>query len=148
MGRHLGSRDRQPRTVTVVRSGLYVRSPNGVRLRDRSVQRLVRKMQKLMPWLQPSDYPAMRAFAELEILSATVFAELKRGGVLNKDGEGRRLLNDYRQLRLAQLAHQRELGMTPSSRVALAASPTPDDLAALFAKQANSGRKQGEGEDS
>lgn len=138
MGRHLGSKDRRPRNVVTVKTGLYIKSPNGRALRDRSVQRLVRKMMKFMPWLQPSDYPAMRAFAELEILASTVFAELKRNGILSKDGEGRRLLNDYRALRLAQLAHQKELGMTPASRSMLAASPDKDDLASALARAVNS----------
>ena len=39
-------------------------------------------------------------------------------------GDGQRLLHDYRQLRLAQLAYSRELGMTPAARMALQATGT------------------------
>jgi hypothetical protein len=105
-------------------TGLYVKAANGVRLRDRKVQRLVRKMQSVTPWLEEADVPACRGWAELEILSSTVFAELKRGGVLNKDGEERRLLNDYRGLRQTQLSYERELGMTPAARLAIKADGT------------------------
>lgn len=38
--------------------GLYVRSANDLRLRSRKVQRLVRNMQCVMPWLERSDLPA------------------------------------------------------------------------------------------
>jgi hypothetical protein len=41
---------------------------------------------------------------------------------LTKDGEGRKLLNDYRALRSVQLAYERELGMTPAARTNLKAS--------------------------
>jgi hypothetical protein len=72
-----------------------------------------------MRWLVPSDLPACRSWAELELLGARVFADLERNGVTNAQGEPRRLLGDLRQLRQVQLAYERELGMTPASRLAL-----------------------------
>lgn len=99
-----------------------------------------------MPWLKDADVPACRGWAELEILSSTVFAELMRDGVIGKDGEGRRLLNDYRGLRHTQLSYERELGMTPTSRQALRASGKPAlDLVAEFA-QASEAEEAGEDE--
>lgn len=131
--------DKKPRNVVAVKTGLYVRSRNGLRRRDARVRLLVRKMRVAMPWLEDSDFPACRGWAELEILTRTVFADLQLKGVFNKQGEARRLLNDYRQLRLAQLAYERELGMTPLARVELKAHSTQAalDLPARFARSAN-----------
>jgi hypothetical protein len=103
---------------------------------SRKVQRLVERLRGVMPWLEQSDLPACRAWAELEILSTTVFAELHRNGILNTEGEPRRLLGEFRQLRQAQLAFERELGMTPAARMAIKANGTRAafDLAAAMAK--------------
>jgi hypothetical protein len=80
-------------------TGLYVRASAGLRLRDKKVERLVRKMRGVMPWLEPSDFPTCRAWAELETLAAEVYSALRTAGVLNADGDGHRLLDDYRKLR-------------------------------------------------
>lgn len=102
-----------------VKAGLYVKSPNGLRLRYRRVRRLVRKMVVVMPWLDAADDPTCRAWAELEILGAYAFADLMERGLTNKKGDPRRLLTEFRQLRQAQLAYAEKLGMTPASRMAL-----------------------------
>lgn len=117
-------------------TGLYLKSADGLRIRHRKVRRLVQKMGALMPWLEPSDIPCARAWAELEILGANVFAELIRNGVSNYEGEPRRLLTELRQLRQTQLAYERELGLTPAARVAIKASGTKAalDLVAMMAK--------------
>jgi hypothetical protein len=60
---------------------------------------------------EQSDLPACRAWAELEILSTTVFAELYRNGILNGEGEPRRLISEFRHLRATQLVFERQLGM-------------------------------------
>jgi phage terminase small subunit len=116
-------------------TGLYVKARNGVRLRDRKVQRLVRKLETIMPWLEPSDLPTARAWCELEVLSAYVYAELRDHGVINAEGDARRLLDDYRKLRATQIVLSRELGMTPASRTAIRAGnrETPLDLVAQMA---------------
>lgn len=117
--------------------GLYVRAPAGLKLRDKKVERLARKVRNVLMWLEPSDYPAVRVWAELEILATQVFATLHTGSVINAAGEGKRLLDDYRKLRLAQAVYSRELGMTPASRQALKAAGTNAalDIAALCAQQ-------------
>jgi len=95
-------------------------------------------MKNVMLWLEPSDMPAARAWAELETLGANVFAELAVNGVTNTEGEPRRLLTELRQLRQAQLAYARELGMTPAARMAINANGTRAalDLAAAMASVA------------
>jgi hypothetical protein len=106
-----------------------------MRVRHRKVRRLVEKMRSEMPWLERSDLPACRAWAELEILGANAFSELLGTGLLNAEGEPRRLLTDYRQLRQIQLSYERELGMTPAARIAIKASGTQAvfDLVAAMA---------------
>jgi hypothetical protein len=106
------------------RSGLYVRSTNGLKLRDRKVQRLVRKMLNVMDWLEPADEPACRAWAQLEILADSAFIILQTIGIIDRAGNPKRLLTDFRQLRQAQLAYERELGMTPQARMQLQANGT------------------------
>jgi hypothetical protein len=78
-------------------SGLYVRAAPGLRLRDKKVERLVRKMHVVMHWLEPSHFATCRAWAELEILAGQVDATLRAMGVVNSKGESRRRLDDYRK---------------------------------------------------
>jgi hypothetical protein len=121
--------------VTRASTGLYVRAQPGLKLRDKKVERLARKMRAVMPWLEPSDMPAARAWAELEYLAGQVYAALRGFGVLNREGEARRLLDDYRKLRQTQVVLARELGMTPAARMAIKANGTKAalDLAAAMA---------------
>ena len=125
------------------RTGLYAKSPNALAILSRKVRRLVERLRRTMPWLEPSDLPACRAWAELEILSAGAFAALTAEGLTNAQGEPRRLLSEFRQLRQAQLAYERELGMTPAARMALKANGTRAalDLAAALAR--DDGRADG-----
>jgi hypothetical protein len=117
-------------------TGLYVKAAPGLKLRDRKVTRLVRRMRGVMHWIEDSDLPACRAWAELEVLAGQVYAALRVLGVLNGKGEGRRLLDDYRKLRQTQTVLSRELGMTPAARMAIKASGTRAafDLAAEMAR--------------
>lgn len=106
------------------RTGLYSKSQSALRVRSERVRRVVAAMERQCPWLTPADRPAMRGWAELEVLSASVFAHLLILGVINGQGEPRRLLGEHRQLKLAQLAYERELGLTPAARQALKAAGT------------------------
>lgn len=122
-------------------TGLYVKATSGMRVRHRRVRRLVEKMRTEMPWLEPSDLPACRAWAELEILGAYAFSELLGSGLLNAEAESRRLLTDFRQLRQVQLSYARELGMTPAARMAIKANGTRAalDFAAMMVKSGGEG---------
>jgi hypothetical protein len=113
------------------RSGLYIKSEHGRKLRDRKTSRMVEKMRSVMPWLEDSDVPACRAWAQLEIMADTCHAILRRAGVTNTQGEPRRLLQDFTRLRSIQLQYAKELAMTPASRMAIKANGTraPLDLA-------------------
>ncbi len=115
---------------------LHTRSPNGSAMRDRKVQRLVRVMRRVMPWLRESDIPAARAWAQLEILSDLAFAHLRREGMLQTSGENkgepRKLLADFRSLRSVQIVYARELAMTPAARAAMKLNNGLPDLAAAM----------------
>jgi hypothetical protein len=111
--------ERRQRQLAPIKTGLYVRATSGTRLRDRRVGRLVAKVREVLPWLGIEDEPAIRGWAQLEVLATLVFADLRTRGIVNAQGEPRRLVTEFRHLRQAQLAYERELGMTPSARAAL-----------------------------
>src|ERR1022692_2363934 len=92
---HLKAVNVLPETTT---HGLYARSLTALAIRGRKVARLVRRLRVVAPWIEPADLPTSRAYCELEILAASVFAELMRAGVTNPDGEPRRLLDAHRQI--------------------------------------------------
>jgi hypothetical protein len=121
------------------RTGLYERSDSALRIRAERVRRIVAAMRKEMPWLTPADTPAMKGWAEIEVLSATVFAWLLKLNVLTGAGEPRRLLTEHRQLKLAQLSYEVQLGMTPLSRATLKLNATRAafDLPAEMVAQVN-----------
>jgi hypothetical protein len=87
--------DAKPRPI---KSGLYVRAPNGVKVRDQRVRHLTRRMKGCMPWLADSDMPAARAWAELEVLATRAYGILSTVPLINRDGEPLYLLTDFRLL--------------------------------------------------
>jgi hypothetical protein len=94
-----------------------------------------------LPWLEMSDRPTVRAWAQLEILSDMVYEDLRQRGVLNEEGQACRLLDDYRKLRATQVILSRELGMTPAARMAIKAGNTNAalDIVSLMAGQTETG---------
>ena len=67
-----------------------------------------------MPWLEDAGILTARAWAEREMLSQRVYAELRDKGLINEQGDARRSLDDYRKLRSTQ---------TSSFIVSLTSSP-------------------------
>ena len=112
-------------------------SARAVRLRNQRTRYLVARMRREMPWVEPVDLPAMRAWAELEIISACIFSELLEFGIKTPNGEPDRMLAELRNTRRVQLAFEVQLGMTPMARQALKTSgQAPYDLVAAFAQDA------------
>jgi hypothetical protein len=126
---------KQPRSYQ--RTGLYVKASRGLVLRDKKVTRLTRRMRNIVPWLEDSDAPACRRWAELEVLIGQAYAALRTRGLFDAEGNLRRLAEDYRKLVMAQAVWSRELGLTPASKVAIKANSTSAalDLAGRFAVQ-------------
>jgi len=118
----LSSAQRKQRQLAPVQHGIYVRAPAGRQLRDRSVTRLTQKLRAVLP-LTPADIPTARAWCEIEVLARLAFHELRTHGLTTGQGEPRRLLGAYRQMRQTQLAYGRDLGMTPQARKSLGADP-------------------------
>jgi hypothetical protein len=115
----LSSREVAQRQLAAVKTGIYVKAENSLKLRHRSVRRLVGKLYVALPWLTPADEPAARAWSELEILRQRVFSDLMTRGLTTSDGEARSLLREHRQMATTQLAYGRELGMTPAARASM-----------------------------
>jgi hypothetical protein len=113
------------------RTGLYVKGRNGLKIRDQRTTRLVNRMRAAMPWITDADLPACRAWAHFELLCDRVYAKLRDDGLFNVEGDGRRLLDDYRRLRATQLLFSRELGLTPAARLAIKAG-SKDEPVDLF----------------
>jgi hypothetical protein len=99
--------------------GGYATSQSAMVARARKVQRLVARMKQTMPWLRDSDIPSCRAWAELEILGASIFGVLMQQGLFDAKGEGKQLLDKHRAIRQTQLRYAETLGMTPVARKAL-----------------------------
>ncbi len=68
------------------KTGVYVKSRNGLKLRDERVRRMVRKMFLHMRWLEPSDKPACHAWAELEVLAQRVLRGATRSRLVECAG--------------------------------------------------------------
>jgi phage terminase small subunit len=126
-----------------VTHGYYARSHGALEIRARKVARLMRRLRIVAPWLEPSDESTAKAYCELEIMGAQIFAALSKMGDAivrtSKDGrdlEVRRLVDSHRQMKMTQLAYARELGLTPLSRMALRATGTRTalDLAGQMAR--------------
>jgi hypothetical protein len=117
--RQLSAVEGHQRAVAPLRTSLYATTDTALRLRNRRVRSLARRVRERLPWIDESDEPTVRVWAELEILGASVFNELMSRGVVNDEGESRRLLDDYRRLRQTQLPYTRELGMSPRARAEL-----------------------------
>jgi hypothetical protein len=138
--RFAGSQDRASKGQHI-KSRLYVRAENGLRLRDRKIGHLVEKMRSVMPWLEESDIPACRAWAQCEVMVDMTYAILRKVSIINAQGEPRRLLADFVRLRNFQLQYAREPAMTPAAKIAIKVNGqrAPLDLALA--------RSQGETED-
>jgi hypothetical protein len=84
--------------------------------RDQAVRRIARKARVALPWLEDADAPAVKAWAQLELLAQRAYDSLREGGLLNEKGEARSLLDVFQRLRKTALAFEKELGMTVKSR--------------------------------
>ena len=106
-------------------TGYYTKSPKGLKLMDRLVQKIVAKMRELCDWLEPCDLPLLRRWAELELHATRINGFLKIIGEVNSTtGEPRRLLDEHRKVALAQATIGAQLGLSPASRMAIKVNGT------------------------
>ena len=118
------TRGGQPRNGNALKHGLYAKSRDALRLRTRRVRRLVNKVYEACAWLQDSDMACAKSWAELEIMTATMFTYLEQTGIIVNDSKNgdlvpRRLLADYGRLNGLKLQREKELGLTPMARMSL-----------------------------
>ena len=133
MAEHLLDKHAASASGKHTRTGLYIRSRKGLAIRDKTVERLARRVRNLTPWAQPGDFPLFKAWAQFEYLCTEVYGAIKMLGVLNNRNEARRLLDDFRKLRMGQLQIAAAIGLSPSSRVQMQAAST--NVAIDLAKQ-------------
>lgn len=109
-----------------LRHGYYVaKNKTVLQLREQRIKRLVFAVKRRMPWLEPADKPAVRAWAELEQIGSAIYLELINNGIMGPDGKPRNdMLNHLRMYRTAQLAYENALGMTPAGRMSIKANGT------------------------
>ena len=123
--------------------GLYSHDAGALKLRARSVRRLVAKAYELCPWLTATDRPVIASWAEVVKLKSICYTALEKSGVYSEmDGDliPKRLLNEYRMLSQLELSYAKELGLTPASRISLGVDLARGlDLAAQMAAPRNGG---------
>ena len=84
--------------------GFWVKSRTALARREVAVRAQVLKARKVMTWLTDADIPALRSWAELEVISSQLFINLQDEGLFRKDGEpNAACITEYRQMKMAQL---------------------------------------------
>jgi hypothetical protein len=106
------------------RTGLYAKSTKALRLRDNVIRWHMRKLRELCPWLLRSDSYLVRRFCELEFLASRAYQALRVSELTNKDGQSKRLLDDYRKLVQVQASLAMQLGLSPAARRMIKEDPT------------------------
>src|SRR5579863_6661860 len=92
--------NRKPR----MRHGLWVQSRTALDRRECATRSLIMRARKLMHWITDADMPALRSWAELEIVASQLWINLQDEGPFLPNREPRRVLTEYRQMKLCQLA--------------------------------------------
>ena len=104
-----------------LKHGVYALSKGALKLRARSVRRLVTQKYEECPWLMPTDRSTVRSWAEVVRLKAVAYTALETLGMYRVDGKdvvGRRLLTDYMRLSNLELQYADALGFTVRGRYA------------------------------
>lgn len=71
-----------------VRSAIYAKAAPSLKIRDRTVERMMERVRAVVDWLEPADTPVLRSYCELEVLSRQAYATLRATGILSaKTGE-------------------------------------------------------------
>jgi len=110
---------------------------------DRAVRRTVIKYRRLGPWLKQTDLPALKAFAQLERLSAEAYEKIRRDGLVRADGTPHPLLERFNSLRRTQALYLQMLGLSPGARrELLAGRERESDVVEACAEYANGAAKE------
>ena len=133
-GRELSPAQLQQRRGAAVRKGIY-RTRTGIPSADRKrLARYERALLGVLTWAQESDAYTIRSFARVLLLQDKIVAELGERGIVQDNGEPRRLVGELRQTLQLGLSFASALGLTPQARAALGVSVAKmGDLAELMA---------------
>jgi hypothetical protein len=103
---------------------------------NRRTSRLAQKVRQALPWLLPTDEPSIRSWSETAIIAAELYAILMSEGIVNEEGKPTSLLTEWRRTLELKLKLEKELGMSPKSRLEMglvSAQTGAHDLASMIA---------------
>jgi len=111
---------RKQRSEAATKHGIY-RTRSGIRPADRrKLARYERELVSIAPWIQATDAGSVRSFCFLLVLRDKLLVAISEaGGILNNEGEPRRLVSELRGTLTTLLAYSNALGLTPQARAAL-----------------------------
>ena len=85
----------RPGNQSAVKEGFYTQDRYALKLRARSVRRMVNNSYQICPWLTATDRPTVQGWAETVKLKAIAFVALEKQGIYRLQGDdlvGRRML--------------------------------------------------------
>lgn len=100
-------------------------SVRAMKLRAQRTRYYLARIKRLLPWIEPADYPIARAWIELELLCAACAEQLFEYGVKSPGGKPDPMLGELRSLRRVQLSYAVALGLGPAARQMLQSSGKP-----------------------
>lgn len=106
--------------------------------RSIAVMRYTRDVRLAAPWLEIADSAMVRRFAELQVVIANLFSEMRDNGLFDSKKAPRLVIDTWRRCVQTQAAIARELGLSPLARKQLSLAAQTDDLAAQMAKRVSS----------
>ena len=135
----------RPRNLSAWKHGLYTQDPEILELRAQDIDALMEATLRLTPWIQESDYGAVRSWAECRKMGDIAGAALRRMGpfrVVKGDLVARKLATEHRLYRQLELAYATSLGLTPAARASLRVDALHGDDLASRAAALRDGREQ------
>lgn len=103
--------------------------------RSIAVMRYSRDVRLAAPWLEAADSAMVRRFAELQVVIANLFSEMRENGLFDSKKQPRFVIETWRRCVQTQAVIARELGLSPLARKQLALAAQGDDLAAAMARR-------------
>jgi len=100
---------------------LRLDSVRAMKLRAQRTRYYLARIKRLLPWIEPADYPIARAWIEMELLAAACAEQLFEFGVKSPGGRPDPMLSELRSLRRVQLSYAVALGLGPAARQMLQA---------------------------
>jgi len=97
----------------------YGKSEPAIAARNQAVWRLANRIRRDAPWLTESDYFLLRRFCRLEMLARIIDNHFTVDGILDKEGDAKRLVSEYRAITATQQKLAESLGLTPETRLKL-----------------------------